>query len=146
MQRRYVQIPWLTAALDNKLFKSTHPTHCVNIIMWWKACMLTNTYKCIQATCVVGQTTQCHITEDVWKVAECTQTERERVEKHHLALSQKTIKSPGGDNGIIPFHPDRAIFHSVDTTADTTLTERKRLSKSWWMCKMSLYLVHLLYG
>lgn len=39
--------------------------------------MLTNTYKCIQDTCVVGQTTQCHITEGIWKVAECTQTERE---------------------------------------------------------------------
>lgn len=63
------------------------------------------------------------------RVVELAQTDREkeRVEYHHLALSQKTIKSPGGDNEMIPFcSSDRGIRHSVDTT----LTKMKRLFKS----------------
>lgn len=42
----------------------------------------------------------------------CTDRERDRVEKHHLALSQKTIKSPGGDNEIIPFCSSRQCHFS----------------------------------
>lgn len=71
-----------------------------------------------------------------------------RVQKHHLALSEKTIKSPGGDNEIIPFCSHRQRHFSEGGHNHGHNFERKEMAVQRLMDvrKISLLTGYLLCG
>lgn len=112
---RVILLSYIKHWTENREIKRTHGQHVHTLLQ-----------ACLSYTC--------YFKKGIWSVAELRyreavcERENLRVQKHHLALSEKTIKSPGGDNEIIPFCSHRQHHFSEGGHSHGRNFERKEMA------------------